>query len=67
MFNVDAVTELEAADQRRRNVRAQKGLICDQLLQTFDRKRVLGADVHGSCVTGRRSATLMTGIYRTQK
>lgn len=40
------VTELQSADQWRGDIRAQTGLISNQLLQTSDGKRVLGADVH---------------------
>ncbi len=57
MFDVNVVTELESADQRRRDVRAQTRLLSDQLLQTSDGERVLGTDIHRSYretrVTGR--------------
>ena len=49
MLDVDVITELQAADQGWRDVRAQTGLSSDQLLQTFDGKRVLSADIHSSC------------------
>lgn len=49
MFDVNVVTELESADQGRGDVRAQRGLVSDQLLQTSDGEGVLGADVHCSC------------------
>ena len=48
VFNVNMVAEPEAADQRRRDVRAKTRLFPDQLLQTSDRKRVLSTDVNCS-------------------
>lgn len=49
MFDVNVVTEPESADQGWKDVRAQTGLVSDQLLQTSDGERVLGADIHRSC------------------
>lgn len=48
MFDVNMVTELEAAGQSGRDIRAQRGLSTNQLLQTLDGERVLSADIQRS-------------------
>lgn len=55
MLHVNVVAELEPADQRWGDVRAQTGLVSDQLLQASAGEHVLGADVHGSCRDSERS------------
>lgn len=59
MLHVNVIAELESADQRWGDVRAQTGLVSDQLLQTSAGERILGADVHGSCRDGERSSLLV--------
>lgn len=54
VFDVDVVTELEAADLSWRDISAKIHLLSNQLLQTPAGKPVLRTDIHRSCQTGER-------------